>query len=150
MIDIEVSGIEDLFKNMDATKAIQIQRRALRAGGKIEQAAIEEAAPVAVTWHDGSNALPPGVMKTDVYVTTVRNTDAAAVRVHFGKYVAHVARFLEYGFAHYKKGKFVQRPFWRQAVDGVEAAAKAAIQASLEKDIQQAFKTGTIPAEGNE
>ena len=143
-MNVKITGIDEVFKNLDATKADSIRLRALKAGAKIEKAAIEAAAPEQVTNHAGSNALPPGALKNDVVMRT--GSGKHYVSVQFGKYTAYVARFLEYGFAHAKHGKFVQRPFFRNAIDSVQSEAQAAITKSLSEDISKAFK-GNVPSE---
>ena len=155
-LNIKMEGLEQLLSNLDATKAVAIQRRALKQGARVIQSAVVAAAPEQVSYHDGSNALPPGALKSDYYFFIKRGTPVPTVMIKFGKFTAHVARWLEYGFTHSHrnkktgqiiKGKFVQHPFFRAAEEGAEAEALKAVQVSLATDISKAYKGQLPPGE---
>jgi HK97 gp10 family phage protein len=151
-MNVKLEGIDELFSHIDATKAKSIQRKALKAGGTLIQAAIAERAPERVTDSQGSNALPPGALKNDIEMKTLKGSDGnrIAISIGPGKYTAHVARFLEYGFHHYKLGKYIFRPFIRPAIDETESAAQKAILDTLESEIVKTYDSGTASADSGE
>jgi len=70
-----------------------------------------------------------------------------AISIGPGKYTAHVARWLEYGFHHFKAGKYIFHPFIRPAVDENESAAQKAILTTLESEIVKTYESGDAPSE---
>jgi len=153
-VTITVGGIDNVLANFENMKQHGVQTKALKAGAAVFKEAIEAAAPEATTYHDGSNALPVGALKSDVEIHTSKK--APFVSVGFGHYTKHVARWLEFGFRHHKvvNGKnvknvrravndtdtLVQHPFFRQAVMSTENAAVTAIEAQLTADLVKASK----------
>jgi HK97 gp10 family phage protein len=149
-LDVKLEGIEDLFSHLDATKSKAIQRRALKAGGQILQTAIAARAPEKVEGDiPGSNSLPSGALKNDIELKVLRGSDGnrTAISIGPGRYTAHVARWLEYGWHHFKAGKYIFHPFIRPAVDETQAAAQKAIMSTLETEIINTYGSGTGTAD---
>jgi Bacteriophage HK97-gp10, putative tail-component len=157
-VSIKVKGLDEALAKLNATKAAAMKLRAAKAGARVLQAAIEANTPVSTQWSDGSDALPPGFMRSDVAISTVKGTaksDNPVVSVHFGRLSAHIARFLEFGFTltghkpNKKKVRLIstRMGFARSAFDTSQSDITDAIKASLEADMQKAFATGEEPKE---
>jgi len=155
-VDIKIKGLDEALAKLNATKAAAIKLRAAKAGARVLQSAIEANTPVSTQWSDGSDALPPGFMKSDVAISTVKGTaksDNPTVSVHFGKYSKHIAHMLEFGFVltghkpNKKKIRLIstRMGFARSAFDTAQGDVADAIKAQLEADMQKAFKTGEEP-----
>lgn len=97
-INIEVTGLTELQSKLDelTTKAAErCIRKALKAGAAIEQAAIEERAPVKDTT---GGMLPDGALKSDIVVKMRRDEQGTIIAVVGpDKLTAHVANWVEYG-----------------------------------------------------
>lgn len=75
-------------------------RKAVTAGGKVLQAAIAERAPELDSPESpGSDALPPGALKSDIelHAFVVKEGASASAVIEPGKFTKHVARWVEYG-----------------------------------------------------
>lgn len=108
-MSVTVTGLDELdatIAAMDPANLDKAVRKALRAGGEVIRAAIEEAAPERTdAWTTTSTALPPGALKGDIIMKV--KTDGKGVGVAFimpGKYTLHVARWVEYGHALVRDG----------------------------------------------
>jgi hypothetical protein len=140
---VDIRGIDDMLRNLEATKQDSIKVRALREAGQILKTEIEANAPEsAIPPTAESDALPQGALKNDVVMTVSKSNHS--VVVGFGKYTKHVARWLEFGFHHIRKGKFVniRSGFFRRAIEAALPQAQTTLQNSLLTNIQKAFKTG--------
>jgi HK97 gp10 family phage protein len=105
-ISIEVTGLKELQLKLDALTTKQANlciRKALRAGGLIEKAAVEERAPVK---DEPGGYLPAGALKADIIVHTTKDEQGAiSAIVGPGKLTAHVARWVEYGHRMIRGGR---------------------------------------------
>jgi HK97 gp10 family phage protein len=122
-------------------------RKAVRAGGKIIQEAITEAAPVRTSGSSG-DALPEGALKSDIELHVAKEKDGSfSAYIEPGKYSIRVARWVEYGHTE-KRGKKVtgQVPthaFFRPAFDASEGEAEATtLETFNEKIAEEAAKLG--------
>ncbi len=148
-LDVKLEGVDELFSKLTATQGDSIRLRALREGGKVLQAAITAGTPeMEVPATKDSNSLPQGALKNDVELHVSRSKHS--VSVGYGKYTRHVARWLEYGFHHFKKGKFIvtRVGFFRNAVEQAQEAARGALYDSLLANIQKAFKGQKVADNG--
>jgi hypothetical protein len=146
-ITVDVLGIEDMMKSLEATKADAIKVKSLKEAGTILKTAIEEATPeAAVPPTSESTALPQGALKNDVEMHVSRSNHS--VVVGYGKWTRHVARWLEFGFHRFKTGKFINARigFFRGAVEAALPEAQATLKESLLTNIAKAFKGGEIDA----
>ena len=79
-IEIQVDGIpqfEAMMRDLGEGDAIdKVKRRAMRAGGRIIQQAITDAAPVRPPLPSGT-ALPPGALKADILLSVVKESDGS-------------------------------------------------------------------------
>ena len=73
------------------------KKKALRAGGDVLKAAMEQHAPVLDAKTAGSNALEPGSLKAGMRVLSVDEDGEPALLVGPGGQVEHVARWVEFG-----------------------------------------------------
>ncbi len=151
-------GLEITFEGMpEFTRYMQdlagpvverIARHAMRAGGRVIQAAITEDAPVRTDAWSGT-ALPPGALKSDITLKVVKEPDGSiSAIIAPGARSRHVAKFVEYGHRLVKGGKSRKRggtlgqsyvgsggvvgevpahPFIRPAFERSEPAAQDAI-----------------------
>lgn len=152
---------KELQQKLDQLKGEQLEkimRKALRDGAKVYQAAVSEAAPERVETTEGSDALPPGALKSDVIVTKVPSQGGPIYEVWFGKLTRHVAFWVEYGHRLVRggtsrvlksgktrgKGREVGQvkphPFFRDAFEHSTDAAAKAISDSITKQVDRAFK----------
>jgi hypothetical protein len=97
-IDISIDGLpgfEATMKDLGQGPAIEkVERRAMRAGGRIVQQAITDAAPVRPDLPSGT-ALPPGALKADILLSVVKESDGSITAIiRPGKLTLHVARWL--------------------------------------------------------
>lgn len=100
-VSIQFEGLTELEQDLtaigDEKRVKKIIRKALRAGGTVMQAAIEERAPERPELPSGT-ALPPGALRADInMVATTDEAGATALSVGPGKYTKHVASWVEYG-----------------------------------------------------
>lgn len=127
-------------------------RTALKAGAAIEQAAIEERAPVKDTT---GGQLPPGALKADIGVS-VRKAKSGNLYalVGPGKFTAHIARFVEYGHRIVRGGRLRKggkhvgdvpaHPFIRTAYEATRDEVATTIATTLATEIEKASqKKGT-------
>lgn len=126
-IGVRVEGLRELQAALDRAKGPQAQRvlaRGLRAGAEVFQAAIEERAPVRPAL-PSSTALPPGALRGDIEIHTLRTAEpgGAAVTVGPGKYTAHVARWVEFGHRLVRGGQSKLLPSGKTRGRGVHAGA---------------------------
>jgi Bacteriophage HK97-gp10, putative tail-component len=139
--------------------ADRIIRHAMKAGGRVVQTAITEAAPVRTDAWSGT-ALPPGALKNDIEVHVAKESDGSiSAYIAPGKLTRHVARFVEYGHRLVRGGRSRRgagilgqgfsgsgsvvgqvpaHPFIRPAFEGSEVAAQDAIA----MDIAASFARG--------
>lgn len=80
-------------------------RKGLQAGAAVMQAALAEAAPELMEPESpGSDALPPGALKSDIEVHVYVAQGGGSAVIGPGKYTEHVARWVEYGHAMVRGG----------------------------------------------
>jgi Bacteriophage HK97-gp10, putative tail-component len=92
-----VEGFNRMMTDLAGPAVERIARRAVRAGGRVVQAAITEAAPERPALPSGT-ALPPGALKNDIEVHVAREKDGSvSAYIEPGKLTMHVARWVEYG-----------------------------------------------------
>jgi HK97 gp10 family phage protein len=97
-ISIQLEGLSELQAKLDELSTKQADaaiRKALKAGGEIERAAISERAPIKDTT---GGSLPDGALANDI-VVKINRSDQGNLYAVVGpdKYTAWVARFVEYG-----------------------------------------------------
>jgi len=161
-LEITFEGMPEFSRMMQelaGPAAERIARHAVRAGGRVVQAAITEAAPVRPDLPSGT-ALPPGALKNDIVVKTTKEPDGSvSAYIEPGKYTRHVARWVEYGHRQVRGGTSSKgggilgqgyrgagrgignvpaAPFIRPAFEASEAAAQDAIA----MDIAASFARG--------
>jgi hypothetical protein len=128
--------------------AESVARRAMRAGGRVIQAAITEAAPERPDLPSGT-ALPPGALKSDIELHVAKEQDGSiSAYVEPGRLTMAAARWTEYGHelvlggrkgkGGISKGHVPAHPFIRPAFDSSEAAAQAAIEETIAEEINKA------------
>lgn len=95
---ITITGLTELKAKLAALSDKQGDaciRKALKAGAAIEQAAIEERAPVK---DETGGQLPPGALKADISVRLTKSENGVmSAIVGPGKLTRHVANWVEYG-----------------------------------------------------
>jgi HK97 gp10 family phage protein len=152
-LEITFEGMDKFNSNMmtlSGPTAELVARRAMRAGGRVIQAAITEAAPVRPDLPSGT-ALPPGALKSDIELHVVKERDGSiSAIIAPGKQTSHQARWVEYGHKLVRGGRltnwgkpgkgqevgFVEaHPFIRPAFEASEAAALAAAEESVAVEI---------------
>lgn len=128
--------------------AEKIVRRAMRAGGRVVQAAITEAAPERPDLPSGT-ALPVGALKSDIELHVTKERDGSiSAYVEPGRLTRHAALWVEYGHKLVRGGRLKgggahvgevpAHPFIRPAADASEAAALTAIEETLGNEINEA------------
>jgi HK97 gp10 family phage protein len=97
-ISIDIAGLTDvkaMLEDLGTKAGERCIRTALRAGAAIEQAAIEERAPVKDTT---GGSLPDGALAADITISMTRSDQGnIAAIVQPGKLTRHVANWVEYG-----------------------------------------------------
>lgn len=162
-LEITFEGMPEfsnMMQELAGPAAERIARHAVRAGGRVVQAAITEAAPVRPDLPSGT-ALPPGALKNDIEVHVAKERDGSiSAYIEPGKLTRRAAIWTEYGHRQVSggtsskgggilgqgyrgpgkdTGKDVQaHPFIRPAWDASEAAAQDAIA----MDIAASFAKG--------
>jgi HK97 gp10 family phage protein len=92
-----LEGVKDMLDDLATKEADRIIRKALRAGAKIEQAAIQERAPVRPDLPSGT-ALPPGALAADVTIKTKKiDNDTFQATIGPGKLTSRVSHLVEFG-----------------------------------------------------
>jgi Bacteriophage HK97-gp10, putative tail-component len=152
-ITMDLTKFNAMMTELAGPTAESAARRAMRAGGRVIQAAITEAAPERPDLPSGT-ALPPGALKSDIELHVSKEQDGSiSAYVEPGRLTMHAARWTEYGHemvTHGKQvGKFVQvakfvpaHPFIRPAFDLSEAAALAAVEETIADEINKAAAQG--------
>lgn len=146
------------MKALSAEVTGPMAQRAVRAGGRVIQAAMIERTPVLIEKNAGSDALEPGAVRADIKVRfpAAQNQFEATALIGPGGKTSHVARFVEYGhrmvtggqskvLASGKvrgRGKVAEQdvpahPFLRPAWEESVAEAQAAEVDSLRNDLQK-------------
>jgi HK97 gp10 family phage protein len=144
-LEITVDGLaqfNQVMEDLAGPSAVNAARHAMRAGGRVIQEAITEAAPVRPPLPSGT-ALPPGALKSDIELHVSKERDGSvSAYVEPGKLTMRVARWVEYGHKLVRGGKVVgdvpAHPFIRPAYEASEAAAQAAIEEQMGEEINQA------------
>jgi HK97 gp10 family phage protein len=169
-LEITFEGMPEFSRMMTdlaGPVAEKIARHAVREGGRVIQAAITEAAPVRPALPSGT-ALPPGALKNDIVVKTVKEPDGSvSAYIQPGAKTLHISRLVEYGHELVKGGYSKQgagilgqgrqgpgrvighvqaAPFIRPAFEASEAAAQDAIA----MDIAASFGGQQIPEDDPE
>jgi HK97 gp10 family phage protein len=160
---IHVEGIEELqskLDDLDQKIKTKIVRKALKAGGAIVKAAIEERAPERPDL-PSTTALPPGWMKQDVKSSFRGKTKSGnpGQIIGPGPATSHAAHLVEYGHRMVRGGKsrldkksgkykgdgtetgFVpEHPFIRPAFESVQAEVTEVVSQELITGIEEAWK----------
>jgi HK97 gp10 family phage protein len=165
-LEITFEGMPEFSRMMQelaGPAAERIARHAVRAGGRVVQAAITEAAPVRPDLPSGT-ALPPGALKNDIEVKTVKESDGSiSAYIGPGRETAHAARLVEYGHRQIRggtsskgggilgqsyrgSGKNIGKdvpphPFIRPAWENAETAAQDAIAMDIAASFSRGYKT---------
>jgi HK97 gp10 family phage protein len=94
-IDVQTTDLKAVFDNLSTKQRETIERKALRAGAAIEQAAITERAPEKV---GKGGVLPDGALRTDIGTKMSRDDEGNLIAiVGPGKYTRRIADFVEFG-----------------------------------------------------
>jgi HK97 gp10 family phage protein len=121
-ISIDIVGLTDvkaMLEDLGTKAADRAIRKALKAGAAIEQAAIEERAPVNVP--GGGGSLPRGALAADITVTMTRSDQGnIAAIVQPGKLTRHVAEWVEYGHRQVHGGRSTKLANGKTRGPGVE------------------------------
>ena len=173
-LEITFEGMPEFSRMMQelaGPAAERIARHAVRAGGRVVQAAITEAAPVRPDLPSGT-ALPVGALKNDIVVKTVKESDGSvSAYIEPGSRTRHIAALVEYGHRMVKGGYSKQgagtlgqgfsgpgqdigfvpaAPFIRPAWENSESAAQDAIAMDIAASFSRGYKTvmpeGSSPA----
>lgn len=111
-VSLQVQGLDELQRRLDLLRTEQAQkilRKGLRAGGRWVQTEVAERAPVRPSLPSGT-ALPVGALKFDVILRNIYRgvpEGGAVVTVGFGKFTAHVARWVEFGHRLVAGGRYM-------------------------------------------
>ncbi len=153
----ELEGLEALVARMRglSTQVHTVAApRAVRAGGKVIQAAMTERAPVQQFRSAGSNSLEPGELRGDIRNSVVVDGDEVAAIIGPSRKTAQVARWVEYGHRMVKGGyskvlangktrgpgkasevDVPAHPFLRPAYEESVGVAEEAVRATLLEEI---------------
>jgi len=159
---IDSKALEAKLRSMTDKKQLQIMTAALREGAGVFKQEVVQQAPERtddVVTGPNSDALPPGALKSDVIVQ--KQPNALEYDVRFGSETAHVARFVDEGHRIVKGGNarfdangkkksgagrqvgFVEGSgFFRRAFETASKAAAEAVENSIIKSINRAWKRG--------
>jgi HK97 gp10 family phage protein len=117
-IDVQTSSLKEIFDNLSTKQREKIERKALRAGAAIEQAAITERAPEKV---GTGGILPDGALASDIGTRMSRDDDSNLIAiVGPGKYTRRVADWVEYGHRIVTGGYLRQLPNGKTRGHGTE------------------------------
>ena len=161
--ELKTIGLAALKKRLDqvATKdAERMMNKALRAGGRVFETAIEERAPERPDLPSGT-ALPPGALRRDISVRRVPSEPRTAVVVIGpGKYTKQTAHLVEFGHRNVRGGKsrigkdgkakgegqvigqVPAHPFVRPAFEAAGQQALDAVKDSLTEDFARLDSKG--------
>jgi hypothetical protein len=150
-IEFIVEGLPEFntaMTELAGPAAERILRAGARAGGRVFQLAVTEAAPVAAVGEaidfrtgkpvtrQGGTSLPPGALKNDIIVRVTKEDDGSiSSYTGPGRLTRHVARWVEDGHELIVNGKNVGRveahPFVRPAFEEAEIAAQDAAGSAM-------------------
>lgn len=101
-----LTELEAKLLDLSGPAANRATAKALRAGGKVIQAAIQERAPIRPPLPSG-NALPPGALALDIELQLGKSsaTGLPVAIVSPGDFTAYVAEWVEYGHRLVKGGR---------------------------------------------
>jgi HK97 gp10 family phage protein len=158
-MQIQFQGLTEMVAKLEKARVDMggpEMKKALRAGGRVIQKAMEERAPVLDAKTPGSDALEPGALKASIRVSVVEDDGETAAIIGPNGKTAHVARFVEYGHrqvtggqskllgngtvrgAGKNTGKDVPpHPFLRPSFEESVGEAGEAIAASLSESFQE-------------
>lgn len=158
---IETTGIAEMKAKMQALRQQvrgPLAQRAVRAGGRVIQAAMIERTPINIEKNTGSNSLDPGAVKSDIKVRfpAKENDHETTALIGPGKKTGHVARWVEYGHRMVHGGQskvgpdgkvrgrgivhdedVPAHPFLRPAYEASVAEAREAEAAELAKGLKE-------------
>jgi len=160
-ITIEIQGLKELQAKLDALTTKQADRcirKALRAGGLIEKAAVEERAPVK---DEPGGILPAGALKADITLRTLKDKQDGSISaiVEPGWATLHVARWVEWGHRQVRGGRYRllpngktlghghvigevdAHPFIRPAYEATRQEATNVICTTLAAELEKAAST---------
>jgi len=160
-ITIEIQGLKELQAKLDllSTKQADICiRKALRVGGLIEKAAVEERCPIK---DEPGGILPAGAMKADITLKTTKDKQDGSISaiIEPGWATLHVARWVEWGHRQVRGGRYRllpngktlghghvigevdEHPFIRQAYEATRTEVTNVICTTLATEIERISKT---------
>lgn len=157
MAQFEMNGVRELIQKLEASRAASgpAMRKALRAGGKVIERAMEERAPVLDEHQPGSDALPPHALRDGIRTVSTTEEEQPEVLIGPNAKVAHVARFVEYGHRQVHGGELKllgdgrtrgtgmaigevpPYPFLRPAFEASLSEAEEVIAASLRESLKE-------------
>lgn len=143
---IDSKALEAKLKSLTDKKQEQIVRAALREGARVYRKAVADAAPERTDDLPSSNALPPGALKHDVIIQ--KKQKQLEYDVKFGSETSHVAHWVDEGHNLVKKTKSGKKVighvegsgFFRKAYEVASSDAAAAVETSLNEQINKAWK----------
>jgi hypothetical protein len=163
---MELKGLKEIDEKLSGLKgpvARRLIHDAVMAGGKVLQDEVRLRAPARPSLPRGT-AIPPGALKSDIELRFGMSEEGLpAAIIKPGRYTAHVARWLEYGHrlvrGGYSKllsggrtrgrgqevGVVRPYPFIRPAFETARIAAMTATVQSLETNLPDAIRTGSLP-----
>ncbi len=156
-INVDISSVESMLKGLDGEIKEKAMRSALKAGARIEQHEIQANCPTRIDLPSGS-ALPVGALRSDVIIKlSGKKVDRPYAVVKFGKYTAHVARWVEDGHKIHYGGRAQHgtdtgestkpNPFVSRSFEASLGAVQEAIQTTFLSNITKADKASNIESE---
>lgn len=160
-INVDISELDEYLTEIaDPVRLRKIERKALRKGAKVTQAAVQERAPVRPDLPSGT-ALPIGALAADIVIRSYTDGDGREVAsVQPGARTSHAAGWVEFGHQMVTGGRLTKtgkgngknvgfvpaHPFFRPAAEASAEAASAAIIESLSEDAVDQKATGDAEA----
>lgn len=155
-ISIDSKSLEEKLMSLGQDVQDRIINTALREGAQVYRSAVSEAAPERLDDETSGTALPPGALKSDVMIQKV--SKSAEYDIRFGKYTAHVARWVDEGHRLVKGGRsrvnktgktrgsgkeignVPAHPFFRAAFETASADAEKVIADSITNQVNRKWK----------
>jgi hypothetical protein len=156
-IGVDISSVAAMLKGMDGEIKEKAMLAALKAGAEVEQLEIQANCPERIDLPSGT-ALPIGALRSDVVIKmSGKKINRPYAVVKFGKYSAHVARWVEEGHKvhHGGRGKHgtdtggstQPNPFVSRSFEASLGAVQEAIQTTFIAQITKADKASNRSSE---
>jgi len=156
-IRCDISSAVEMLKGLDGAVKEKAIRAALKAGAEIEQKEIQANCPERIDLPSGT-ALPIGALRSDVIIKlSGKNANRPYAVIKFGKYSAHVARWVEDGhkIIHGGRGQHgtdtgkstKPNPFVSRSFEASLGAVQEAIQTTFLANITKASNSSNSESE---